>query len=134
MLAKSRRQEILPLLQEFVSLENLEVAGKAYDAVGDMRPSNGLALEQGLRNAMAVREIPRGMALNQLINWAFLKETPATLRAEPLSDNPNRGLRSAIYLEHKSCDSSRISPGSDYLVKTCSAKYDVSSAKIIITN
>jgi hypothetical protein len=60
--AKGRRQEVLPLLQEFVGLENLEVAGKAYDVVKDMWPGDGAVTEQGVRNAIAVAEIPPSVA------------------------------------------------------------------------
>jgi hypothetical protein len=38
--AKGRRQEVLPLLQEFVGLENLAAAGKPYDVVEEMWPSD----------------------------------------------------------------------------------------------
>jgi NitT/TauT family transport system substrate-binding protein len=81
--AKGRRQEVLPLLQEFVGLENLEVAGKAYDVVKDMWPSDGSVTEQGLRNAIVIAEIPPSIAHEQLINWSLLKETLATLKHDP---------------------------------------------------
>jgi hypothetical protein len=45
--------------------------------------SDGLASEQGLRNAMAVAEIPPATALNQLVNWTLLKEALPALQPKP---------------------------------------------------
>lgn len=81
--AKRQRQDVLPLLQEFVGLENLEVAGKAYDVVKDMWPSDGATSELGLRNAIAVGEIPASVPHEQLVNWSLLKETLASLKNDP---------------------------------------------------
>jgi hypothetical protein len=72
---------------------------------------------------MAVAEDPALHSTNQLVNWALLKKALPALRAEPAVHSSSAST--GHLLEHKSCDSSRISPGSDYLVKTCSAKYDV---------
>lgn len=81
--AKTRRQGVLPLLQEFVGLENLEVTGKAYEVVKDMWPSDGLTSEQGLRNAILANEIPANVAHEQLVSWQLLKETLAILKTDP---------------------------------------------------
>lgn len=81
--AKTRRQEVLPLLQEFVGLESLEVAGKAYEVVKDMWPSDGLTSEQGLRNAISANEIPANVPHEQLVQWSLLKETLAMLKTDP---------------------------------------------------
>jgi NitT/TauT family transport system substrate-binding protein len=82
---KSRRQDVLPLLQEFVGLENVEVAGKAYDVIRDMWPSDGTTSEQGLRNAISVAEIAPSIPHEQLVNWTLLKETWAGFKNESTS-------------------------------------------------
>lgn len=81
--AKRQRQDVLPLLQEFVGLENLEVAGKAYEVVKEMWPSDGSTTEQGLRNAISIGEIPASVPHEQLVNWSLLKETLASLKNDP---------------------------------------------------
>lgn len=81
--AKARRQEMLPLLQEFVGLENLDMAGKAYDAIRDMWPSDGSTSEQGLRNAIAIAEIPASVPHERLVHWNLLRETLGALKNEP---------------------------------------------------
>jgi NitT/TauT family transport system substrate-binding protein len=82
---KSRRHDVLPLLQEFVGLENVEMAGKAYDVVRDMWPSDGTTSEQGLRNAISVAEIAPSIPHEQLVNWTLLKETWAGFKNESTS-------------------------------------------------
>lgn len=81
--AKTRRQEVPPLLQEFVGLENIEVAIKAYEVVKDMWPSNGATTEQGLRNAISIAEIPSSIPHEQLVHWSLLKETLAMPKTDP---------------------------------------------------
>jgi hypothetical protein len=71
------------LLQEFVGLENLEVASKAYEVVKDMWPSDGSTTEQGLRNAISIAEIPSSVPHEQLVQWTLLKETLAMLKTDP---------------------------------------------------
>lgn len=80
--AKARRQDVLPLLQEFVGLENLDVAGKAYDVVKGMWPSDGMVSDGALRNAMGVAEIGANVPAEQLVQWGLLKETLAGFKAE----------------------------------------------------
>jgi ABC-type nitrate/sulfonate/bicarbonate transport system substrate-binding protein len=81
---KSRRQDVLPLLQEFVGLDSPDVAGKAYDAIRDMWPADGSTSEHGLRNAIAVAEIPPNVAVDQLVHWTLLREVLGTLRSNPI--------------------------------------------------
>jgi hypothetical protein len=79
---ESPRQDVLPLLQKSVGLENVEAAGKAYDAIGEMWPSDGLPSEQELGNAVSVAEISPTTRLDQLVSWG------------PLLKNGLRGLKS----------------------------------------
>ncbi len=79
-----KRQEVLSLLQEFVGLESLDIAGKAYDAVREMWPRDGQTSEQGLRNAMAIVEIPANVPHEQLDQWMLLKEVLGSLNNEPM--------------------------------------------------
>jgi ABC-type nitrate/sulfonate/bicarbonate transport system substrate-binding protein len=58
------------------------MAGKAYDAIRDMWPSDGTTSEQGLRNAISVAEIAPSIPHEQLVNWTLLKETLAASKNE----------------------------------------------------
>ena len=59
------------------------MAGKAYEVVKDMWPSDGLTSELGLRNAIAANEIPANVPHEQLVQWTLLKETLAMLKNDP---------------------------------------------------
>ncbi len=79
---KSRRDEVVPLLKEFIGLENLEMAQKAYDSLRDIWPDNGLPTERGLKNVMSVAEVPAGVAMEKIVDWSFVKETSSSLKAK----------------------------------------------------
>lgn len=78
--AKSHKQEVVPLLQEFVGLQNAEVAARAYDAVKDMWPDNGLPSEQSLRNAVSIAEIAPTVSMDRMVNWGLLNEVLASFK------------------------------------------------------
>jgi hypothetical protein len=78
--AKSHKQEVVPLLQEFVGLQNAEVAARAYDAVKDMWPENGLPSEQSLRNAVSIAEIAPTVSMDRMVNWGLLNEVLASFK------------------------------------------------------
>ena len=79
---KSRRDEVVPLLKEFIGLENLEMAQKAYDSLRDIWPDSGLPTERGLKNVMSVAEVPAGVAMEKIVDWSFVKETSSSLKAK----------------------------------------------------
>ena len=55
----SYRDEVLPLLQDFIKLENAEMTRRAYEAIKDIWPENGLSSDEGLKNVMAAEDVPR---------------------------------------------------------------------------
>jgi len=79
---KSRRDEVVPLLKEFIGLENLEMAQRAYDSLRDIWPDSGLPTEKGLKNVMSVAEVPAGVAMEKIVDWSFVKETSSSLKAK----------------------------------------------------
>lgn len=48
---KTNREEMPPLLKDFLGLESLDMAKKAYDRLRDIWPDNGVASDKGLRTA-----------------------------------------------------------------------------------
>ena len=69
---KSNREEVLPLLKDFVGLESLGMAKKAYEAVKDIWPDDGLPSDEGLRNAFARAGLPSSVAPEKIVNWSLL--------------------------------------------------------------
>lgn len=79
---KSRRDEVAPLLKQFIGLENLEMAQKAYDRVRDIWPDNGLPTEKGLKNVASMAEIPAGVPLEKIVDWSVVKEVSSSLKGK----------------------------------------------------
>ncbi len=71
---KSNREEVFPLLRDFVGLEGLEAARKVYEALKEIWPDNGLASDEGLKNAFARAGLPPSIAAEKIVNWSLLKK------------------------------------------------------------
>jgi NitT/TauT family transport system substrate-binding protein len=79
---KSRRDEVVPLLKDFIGLENLEMAQKAYDRLRDIWPDSGLPTERGLKNVASMAEVPAGVPLEKIVDWSLIKEVSSSLKAK----------------------------------------------------
>ena len=79
---KSHRDEVVPLLKEFIGLENLGMPQKAYDRLRDIWPDSGLPTEKGLKNVMSVAEVPAGVSMEKIVDWSFVKQTALSLKAK----------------------------------------------------
>jgi len=79
---KSRRDEVVPLLKDFIGLENLEMAQKAYDRLRDIWPDSGLPTERGLKNVASMAEVPAGVPMEKIVDWSLIKEASSALKAK----------------------------------------------------
>jgi hypothetical protein len=70
----------LPLLQDFIKIESVEMTRKMYEAIKDIWPENGLPTDEGLRNVMASEDVPADTPLAKMINWGPLNEAGAGLK------------------------------------------------------
>jgi NitT/TauT family transport system substrate-binding protein len=77
---KARREEVLPLLKEFLGLESLEMARKVYERLRDIWSDNGIPSDKGLRAAATLAEVPSAFPLDKLVNWSFIKEAASSAR------------------------------------------------------
>jgi NitT/TauT family transport system substrate-binding protein len=71
---RTRRDEVLPLLQEFIKLESVEMTRRAYEAIKDIWPENGLPTDEGLKNVLLSEEIPIDTPVAKMTNWGPLNE------------------------------------------------------------
>jgi NitT/TauT family transport system substrate-binding protein len=71
---KSRREEAVPLLKEFIGLESSEMAQKAYDKLRDIWPDNGMPSEKGLKNVASMAEVPANVPMEKIVDWTLVKE------------------------------------------------------------
>jgi ABC-type nitrate/sulfonate/bicarbonate transport system substrate-binding protein len=80
---KTRREDVLPLLKEFLGLENLEMAKTAYERLKDIWSDSGIASEKGLRAAATLAEVPGSFPLEKLANWSFINEAATSVGTKP---------------------------------------------------
>src|SRR5262245_40666663 len=79
---KSRRDDVVPLLKEFIGLESIEMAQKAYDRLRDIWPDSGMPTEKGLKNVATMAEVPANVPVEKVVDWTLLKEVSASLKAK----------------------------------------------------
>jgi hypothetical protein len=72
--AKSRREEAVPLLKDFIGLETREMAEKAYDQLRDIWPDDGMPTEKGLKNVASMAEVPAHVPMEKIVDWTLIKE------------------------------------------------------------
>jgi ABC-type nitrate/sulfonate/bicarbonate transport system substrate-binding protein len=77
---KTRGEDVLPLLKEFLALENLAMAKKAYERLRDIWSSSGMPSDKGLRAAATLAEVPGTFPLEKLVNWSFLNDAAASMK------------------------------------------------------
>jgi ABC-type nitrate/sulfonate/bicarbonate transport system substrate-binding protein len=77
---KTHREEVLPLLKEFLGLESLEMAKRAYDRLKDIWSDSGIPSAKGLRAAATLAEVPSTFPLDNLVNWSFVNEAASSLK------------------------------------------------------
>jgi ABC-type nitrate/sulfonate/bicarbonate transport system substrate-binding protein len=79
---KSRRDEVVPLLKDFIGLDSLDMAQKAYDRLRDIWPDSGMPTERGLKNVASMAEVPAGVPLEKIVDWSLVKEASASVRGK----------------------------------------------------
>lgn len=77
---KSRRDEAIPLLKEFIGLDSLEMAHNAYDRLKYIWPDNGLPSDRGWKNLLSMGEVPANVPPEKIADWSYVKEAAAALR------------------------------------------------------
>lgn len=78
--ARTRRDEVIPLLREFIGLESMEMAQRAYEVVKDIWPVDGMPSEEGLKNATALEDVPANVHVTKMVNWTPLKQATESLK------------------------------------------------------
>jgi ABC-type nitrate/sulfonate/bicarbonate transport system substrate-binding protein len=79
---KTRGEDVVPLLKEFLGLESVDMAKKAYVRLRDIWSDSGIPSEKGLRVAANLAEVPSAFPLDKLANWSFLSEAALSLKTK----------------------------------------------------
>jgi NitT/TauT family transport system substrate-binding protein len=78
--SKSHREEVLPLLKQFIALPTLEMTRKAFDVIKDLWPDDGLPSEQGLRTGLSLADVPASVPPEKIVDWSMLNQALASLK------------------------------------------------------
>ena len=77
---KSHREAVLPLLQQFIALPTPEMTRKAFDAIKDLWPDDGLPSDEGLRTGLTLADVPPSVPAEKIVDWTILNQAAASLR------------------------------------------------------
>ena len=71
---KTHREEVLPLLKQFVGLPTVEMTRKTYDVIKELWPDNGIPSEKGLATAMSMADVPANVPADRIADWSLVRE------------------------------------------------------------
>jgi NitT/TauT family transport system substrate-binding protein len=71
---KSHREEVLPLLKEFVGLPTIDMTRKTFDVIKELWPDNGIPSEKGLAVALGMADVPANFPADKVVDWSLVRE------------------------------------------------------------
>ena len=77
---KSHREEVLPLLKQFVGLPSLDMSRRAFEMIKDLWPDDGLPSEHGLRTGLNLADVPPSVPADKIVDWSILNQATASLK------------------------------------------------------
>jgi len=77
---KSHREEVLPLLKQFVGLPTIEMTRKTYEAIKELWPDDGIPSQKGLATALSMADVPPTFPADKVVDWSLVTEVAASLK------------------------------------------------------
>jgi len=77
---KSHREEVLPLLKQFVGLPTIEMTRKTYDVIKELWPDDGIPSEKGLATALSMADVPANFPSDRIVDWSLVSEAAVSLK------------------------------------------------------
>jgi ABC-type nitrate/sulfonate/bicarbonate transport system substrate-binding protein len=71
---KTHRDEVAPLLMNFVGLENQQMSLKAFDLIKDIWADDGMATQDGLKSALALADVAPSVPIERIFSFAAVQE------------------------------------------------------------
>jgi NitT/TauT family transport system substrate-binding protein len=71
---KTHREEVLPLLKQFVGLPTIEMTRKTHDVIKELWPDNGIPSEKGLATALSMADVPANFPPEKIVDWSLVRE------------------------------------------------------------
>jgi ABC-type nitrate/sulfonate/bicarbonate transport system substrate-binding protein len=77
---KSHREEVMPLLKQFVGLPTIEMTRKTYDVIKELWPDDGIPSEKGLATALSMADVPANFPADKIFDWSLVREAADSLK------------------------------------------------------
>jgi NitT/TauT family transport system substrate-binding protein len=77
---KSHREEVLPLLKQFVGLPDIEMTRKTFDVIKDLWPDNGIPSDKGLATALTMADVEADVPTARIVDWSFVSAAALSLK------------------------------------------------------
>jgi NitT/TauT family transport system substrate-binding protein len=71
---KTHREEVLPLLKQFVGLPTVDMTRKTYDVIKELWPDNGIPSDKGLAIALSMADVPPNFPAVKMVDWSLVRE------------------------------------------------------------
>jgi NitT/TauT family transport system substrate-binding protein len=71
---KSHREEVLPLLKQFVGLPTIDMTRKSYEVIKELWPDNGIPSDKGLATALSMADVPPNFPAAKMVDWSLVRE------------------------------------------------------------
>ncbi len=71
---KTHREEVLPLLKQFVGLPTIDMTRKTYDGIKELWPDNGIPSDKGLAIALSMADVPPNFPADKMVDWSLVRE------------------------------------------------------------
>lgn len=71
---KTHREEVLPLLKQFVGLPTVDMTRKTYDVIKELWPDNGIPSDKGLAIALSMADVQPNFPAAKMVDWSLVRE------------------------------------------------------------
>ena len=71
---KTHREEVLPLLKQFVGLPTVDMTRKTYDVIKELWPDSGIPSDKGLTIALSMADVPPNFPAAKMVDWSLVRE------------------------------------------------------------
>ena len=77
---KSHREEVLPLLKQFVGLPDIDMTRKTFDVIKDLWPDNGIPSDKGLATALTMADVAADVPADRIVDWSLVSAVALSLK------------------------------------------------------
>ncbi len=77
---KSHREEVLPLLKQFVGLPDIDMTRKTFDVIKDLWPDNGIPSDKGLATALTMADVAADVPADRIVDWSLVSAAALSLK------------------------------------------------------